>query len=61
MKTIINFILDLLGINRRTKKEKQLDSEKEALEDKLRDIDKEQLDKDDLVKYLNDEDVKNEK
>jgi len=61
MKAIINFILDLLGINRRTKKEKQLDSEKEALEDKLRDIDKEQLDKDDLVKYLNDEDVKNEK
>lgn len=53
MMKIINFILDLLGINRRSKKEKELDSKKEALEDKLEEIENEDNSLDDNVDYLN--------
>lgn len=53
MMKIINFILDLFGINRTTKKEDELNSKKESLEDKLKEIENEDNSFDDNVNYLN--------
>jgi uncharacterized protein YlxW (UPF0749 family) len=53
ISNLINFILDLLGINRETKKEKELNSKKEELENKLEDIENSELDTQDTLDYLN--------
>ena len=53
MSKIINFILDLLGINRTTKKEDALVSKKEKLENKLEEIEDEENSLDSNVDYLN--------
>ena len=53
MKSIINFILDFFGINRRTKKEKDLDSKREKLEERLKDIEDEENSLDDIIDHFN--------
>lgn len=53
IQKIINFILDLFGINRTTVKERELNSKKEDLENKLEEIENESNSSDDIVDYLN--------